>query len=383
MEGAGGQVIDLEETAMEGRIFLLTIVASVLLIMTGCSSDEEDPAAPAPARTDVTIELTSDPQVSYDAATGKTGVVVQFIARDQDGYTLIADEVKVALLVNELPVDNESILQEDAEELSASIHFGLVLDASYSMLLHEPEAFTPMLQAASEAIDHGFEIFAERPGTFTWDISWFAENLFYPDLGGRDWLSADLLAIPAPSAGTSTKLFAATAHQAEQMLEAYETVANGPNDHHVMIVFSDGSDNYSWFDNSAYQSQGVTTSGAAFEISGYLSTDLGATEAAIAAHPDLTVDVIGLGSEVRDEELQAIADAGGGSYHKNPSSSEIGSIFDLITREFATIQTHGATIPLQPADYNFTLRVSPNGDGSSDEYSFSFRAGDENAGVLP
>ena len=69
--------------------------------------------------------------ISGKGGTGKTSVVVQFIARDQDGYTLAADDVAVEMLVNDLPVDNESILQQDAEELSASIHFGLVLDASY------------------------------------------------------------------------------------------------------------------------------------------------------------------------------------------------------------------------------------------------------------
>ena len=55
----------------------------------------------------------------------------------------------------------------------------------------------------------------------------------------------------------------------------------------------------------------------------------------------------------------AIADAGGGQYYKNPSSSDIDDLFDLVTREFATIQTHGATIPLPPADY---LRIEPGAD---------------------
>jgi len=368
---------------MEGRFVLLSFVVCALLLFTGCGGEDEIPTAPPPPGTDITLEITSDPQVRFDAPTGKTSVVVQFIARDQDGYTLVADDVVVEMLVNDLPVDDESILQADAEELSASIHFGLVLDASYSMLLHEPEAFTPMLQAAADALEEGYDIFEERPGTFTWDLSWFAELLYYPDINGRAWQPNDLLAIPEPSAGTSTKLLAATAHQAGRMLEAHETLANGPNDHHVMIVFSDGRDNYSWFDNSTLQSQGVTTSGAAFDISGYPATDLDAATAAIVAHSDLTVHVIGLGTEVNDTELEAIAEAGGGRYHRNPSSSEIDTVFDLVTREFATIQTHGATIPLQPADYNFRLRVRPAGQGAGDDYTFSFRAGDEDAGVLP
>jgi len=367
---------------MEGRLVLLSLVACVLLPLAGCGGDTEFPTAPTSSRTDVTIEITSDPQVRFDAPTGKTSVVVQFIARDQEGFTLGADDVVVTMQVNDEAVDNESILQEDAEELSASVHLGLVLDASYSMLLHQPEAFSPMLAAASQAIEEGHAIYTERPGTFTWDLSWFAEALFSPDLNGRAWQADDLLAIPAPTAGTSTKLFSAVAHEAARMLEAHDSVANGPNDHHVMIVFSDGADNYSWFDNSSYQSQGVTSSGAAFAISGYPATDLAAAAAAIGAHPDLTVHVIGLGSEVRDSELETLAEAGGGRYYKNPSSAEIETVFDLVTREFATIQTHGATIPLPPADYSFRLRVQPEGRGTADAYEFDFRAGDEGAGVL-
>ena len=275
---------------MEGRIILLSLVTCALLILAGCGG--EDTTGPPPTGTDVTLEITSDPQVRYDAPTGKTSVVIQFVVRDQHGYTHPTDDVVVEMLVNDQPVDNESILQADAEELSASIHFGLVLDASYSMLLHEPEAFTPMLQAAANALEEGYDIFEERSGTFTWDVSWFAELLYYPATNGRAWHPAALLAIPEPDAGTSTKLLAATAHQAGRMLEAHETLANGPNDHHVMIVFSDGRDNYSWFGNADFQSQGVTESEAAFEISGYPATDLDAVTAAIADHPGLTVHVV-------------------------------------------------------------------------------------------
>ncbi len=368
---------------MEGRSILLLLAAAASVLIAGCGDDNDIVVPPVVTGTDVTVALTSEPQIRYDAPTGKTSVVVQFIARDQDGFALGADDVVVVMQVNDQPVDNESILQADAEELAASIHLGLVLDASYSMLLHEPPAFAPMLQAAADAIGEGNGIFAERPGTFTWDLCWFAELLFVPDLDGRPWQAADLLAIPAPTAGTSTKLFAATANEATRMLGAYDQVANGPNDHHVMVVFSDGADNYSWFDNSAFQSQGVTTSGAAFEISGYPATDLTAAEAAIAAHPNLTVHVIGLGNAVRETELQALADAGGGRYFRNPSSAEIGTVFDLVAREFATIQTRGATIPLQPADYTFRLRVNPDGSGSGDEFTFAFHAGDGEARLLP
>ena len=127
---------------------------------------------------------------------------------------------------------------------------------------------------------------------------------------------------------------------------------------------------------------GIRTSGDYFISTFLFGVMFGIAATAIGTHPDLTVHVIGLGNEVHDAELQAIAEAGGGRYHKNPSSSEIGSVFDLVTREFATIQTHGATIPLPPADYTFRLTVNPDGHGSGDEYTFTFRAGDEGAGLL-
>ena len=66
-----------------------------------------------------------------------------------------ADDVTVELLLDNRPVDNESLLQADSEELSSSIHLGLVLDASFSMLLHNPPAFEPMLTAARNAVVEG------------------------------------------------------------------------------------------------------------------------------------------------------------------------------------------------------------------------------------
>lgn len=367
---------------MEGRFFVRWILTfCCLALIVGCSGDDEAPTDPGPPTT-VEIQVTSDPLIIYDSPTGKTSVVVQFIARDAAGYALDQDEVVVELLVDGHAVDNESILQADSEELAASIYLSLVLDASYSMLQHSPPAFTPMLEAARDAIRQGSELFAGRPGTFAWNVTWFNEVIHEPSTSGRSWLPDDLLAIPKPDPGTATKLFAAVQREAQQMLDVYGYLANGPHDHHIMVVFSDGADNYSWFDNSATQGDGLTTSGAAFSVTGHGVTTLEDAVTAITYHPRLTTHVMGLGSDVRDSQLQALSDAGGGRYFKNPSSSQIDVLFDQVTREFATIQDHGATIPLPPGDYTFGLRVWTGDRRAHDEISFQFHAGDETAGFL-
>ncbi len=366
---------------MAGSLLVRSLLAlTVLAPLLGCSGDGY-PTGPRPPAAQVTIQMTGEPQVTYHAATGKTNVVVQFIARDRDGFALTPAEVVVEFLLDDAPVDNESILREDAEELSASIHLGLVLDASYSMLLHEPPAFMPMLQAARDAILHGRELYTGRAGSFTWNVAWFNELIYYPNPSVREWVPGDLVTIPAPNPGSATKLFAAVTHEALRMAEAHETIANGPNDHHIMVVFSDGADNYSWFDNEQPLSQGVTANGAPFWIAGFEAATLTGAVAAIEAHPSLTTFVIGLGSDVRDDQLQPLADAGGGRYFKNLSTSEVGSLFEQVTREFATIQTHGATIPLPPGEYTFRLRVLTADRRASDEYAFDFTAGDIAAGL--
>jgi len=368
---------------MDGSRFLrICLLVALSLAIAGCGGDDDSPVSPTPAGS-VEIQVTSDPTVIYNIATGKTTTVVQFIARDRAGNPLSPDDVLVELLIDDRAVDNESLLQADSEELSSSIHLGLVLDASYSMLLHEPPAFGPMRVAARDAVTELLTLYEGRPGNLSWTVSWFNETIAVPAAVGREWQPDDLLTIPEPGPGTATKLFAAAENQAERMLERHATTANGPHDHHVMVVLSDGADNYSWFDNSSFTSSGVSTSGAPYDISGWRTADTAEAVTAIQAHPNLTVHVLGLGSKVQDDQLQALADAGNGRYLKNPSASQVGDLFDEVTREFATIQDHGATVPMQPGDYRMTLRVWTADRRARDDFSFSFHGGDTDAGVLP
>ena len=367
---------------MEGSRLVRVIPFIVLALMIiGCSSDEESPVTPVPAS--VKISMTSAPTVRFHQSTGKTTAIVQFIARDSAGNPLDADDVTVELLLDSKAVDNESLLQADSEELDSSIHLGLVLDASYSMLLHDPPAFDPMLTAARNAVVEGLALYAGRPGDFTWDVEWFNETLSSPSDEGRAWQPDDLLTIPEPGPGTATKMFAAVERQTLRMLDEYADTANGPHDHHVMIVLSDGADNYSWFDNSGFTNSGTTASGAPFSIAGWDSTGLEGAVSIIGSHPNLTVHALGLGSSVDDSQLKPLVDAGGGRYLKNPSTAELGALFDELTREFATIQDHGATIPLPPGDYDLTVKVRTVKGNATDQYSFRFHGGDSEAGVLP
>jgi hypothetical protein len=367
---------------MEGsRLVRVILLFSLSLLIAGCSSDEESPVAPTSAS--VEISMTSAPTVRFHPSTGKTTTIVQFIARDAAGNPLDADDVTVELLLDSKSVDNESLLQEDSEELDSSIHLGLVLDASYSMLLHNPPAFDPMLQAARNAVVEGLSLYAGRPGDFTWDVEWFNETLSFPSPEGRDWQPDDLLTIPEPGPGTATKMFAAVERQTLEMLDEYADTANGPHDHHVMIILSDGADNYSWFDNSAFSSNGTTASGAPFQNAGWDSTGQDGAVDIIGSHPNLTVHALGLGSSVDDSQLVPLVEAGDGRYLKNPSSSELEALFNELTREFATIQDHGATMPLESGDYDFTVKVRTVKGNASDQYTFRFHGGDTAAGVIP
>lgn len=247
----------------------------VTFVVSGCGEDLMPALPEGVPDGPVTLRLTADPAVSYDVTSGKTTVVVQYVARGANDLALDASEMSVDLFLDSRVLDSESILEEDSEDLAANIHLGLVLDASYSMLQHTPPAFTPMLTAAKNAIEEGDQLYEDRAGTFTWELTWFNELVCNPSGIGRDWTPNDILSIPAPNAGTATKLFGAVKHGAANMLASYATTANGPNDHHILVVFSDGADNYSWFDNAVQHWQNATSTGATYEARGLPPTSLG------------------------------------------------------------------------------------------------------------
>jgi hypothetical protein len=359
----------------------LLILASLVGFATGCGGNGSDGGGDTAS---IDVQLTGEPSVTYDAQRGRTVVVAQLTARRSDGVPLSPAEVDVTMEVDGNPIDNESILQGSAEVLSSSLHYHLVLDASGSMLQHNPPAFAPMKAAAQESVQEGLDLWADRPGTFSWDLSWFNDVLFHRQ---GEWQPSDIASLDEPPADAATKLYAAVESAAEEMAAAYQAgTAAGPRDHHVMVVLSDGADNYSDFDNAQQEpaTVGSTLTGAAYERFGWPTTTLDDALAAIAAHPNLTVHVLAMGSKFAGNDLDSLRTlaTGGGQLLKNPSSAEIAALFARVTKEFTTIQTQGAAIPQQGGDHEFTLLVSGakfRGDGRT---SFSYRAGPD-AQVLP
>lgn len=335
----------------------------------------------------VTLSLTAEPAVRWDPTNGKTTVLVQYSVRGANDAPLGDKQVGTVMLVDEKALDSESLLDSSSEELAVNLHFAEVLDASYSMTQHDPPAFDPMKQAARDTYRDVVQAWAQRPGNASFRGIWFDEVINQTvenQNTGRPWLPDDLLAIPAPQPGSATKMYGAAQRMAELLKTDYDNgIAAGARDHHVMLLFSDGADNYSWFDNTSEEQLLTTATGASYVQYGLPATSLNDVTEAIKAHPRLTVHVIGLGSDINVSELTQIAEAGGGVFLQNPSSENLGDLFEQVMLEFTTIQTEGALMPLPPGDYTYTLRVI-NGDGSArDEFSFRFHAGDSNAGVLP
>ena len=159
-----------------------------------------------------TLALQNTPTVRYDVTNGKTTLIVQFVARDDDGIPLSANQFDVDLLIDGKPLDSESLLEQDSVELESNVFYTMVLDASFSMLQHEPPAFSPMLRAAKNSVDSLLELWSNRPGEVRFELMWF-EEMLYRQVGV--WNSTDILGIPEPSAGTATKLYGAVEFMAQ------------------------------------------------------------------------------------------------------------------------------------------------------------------------
>jgi Mg-chelatase subunit ChlD len=361
----------------------LPALLSLPLLAAGCGgSDYSTPSRRASGPSGpLTLTVSSDPAVTYDAARGRTTAVLQFAARGSDGVPLSSEDVAVEMQVDGQAIDNESILQASSVALASSLHYGLVLDASGSMVQHTPPAFGPMKTAARTSVEAGAGLWQNRSGSFTWDVCWFNDYLFYRQ---GDWRPEDLESLPDPEQNAATKLYAAVDFMARKMGEA--GVAEGPRDHRVMVVLSDGADNLSGFDNAAVApASGTTVSGARFDRFGYKATTRDDALASVRAVPNLTVHVLAMGSQFKPEDvdgLKQLAQAGGGQFLENPSSSGIAQLFERVTKEFTTLQTIGAAMPQQSGDHVFKLVVKGRTFSGQASHEFRYRAGPD-AQILP
>ena len=319
--------------------------------------------------------------VQYNTANGKTTLLVQFVVRDADGFPGDTSEYRLQMFIDDRQIDVEAVPDSSVQQLETNILLALVLDASYSMVYPSSTPFDTMLNLAYSTVALGTEEWERRPGKFRWNLSWFNEVISWP---AATWLPEDILTIPKPSPGASTKLYAAARAMAKTMKHQYDLgIADGPRDRHVMLLFTDGADNYSWFDNSSYADTGTTLQGKRFAQSGYPESSLNDLTDAISVHPALTVHTGGLGNNVNQQDLKDIATAGNGLFVFSPKTADLPQFFGRVLRELTTVQTRQLLIPLQKGDYTFKLVVTArNNSANKATTQFRFHTGDNTAGVM-
>jgi hypothetical protein len=327
------------------------------------------------------VELQGAPVAIFQPTTGKTTVVLDFLVRDPGGNPVDPATAQMRRLVDGQEVDIESVPDFRDTQLSANLRVGMVLDASYSMTQWQPPAFEPMKQAALDTQRSIREQFTTwNTGTYSGLLDWFQDG--YVCDGSPSLPDAAVLDIPTPLPGDATKLFAATARMVDRMKQQYDAiVAPGPSDQFAMVVFTDGWDNYSWYDNSAVlPAISPPATGGTFSCAGTAPMSLDGLLEKLRAFPELQVHVIGLGNTIKTSELSAIAETGHGRFVSNPDSNQVASLFQEIAREFTTARRDGITMPLPPGEYQYEHQIEVNGGVA--RVKFRFRAGDANAGVL-
>jgi len=387
--------ISMNDFFMKRCGFLRLGLLVFLILLTACGDSEiiwdessETGLRLANKNSSIAIVLTNEPNIRWDASSGKTTVVMHYIVRGDNDIPLSSEAFDIQLLIDEKKVDKESVLNASAQALTTNLYFSMVLDASYSMLTHQSPAFHAMLEAARNSYQEVLDIWSGRSGEVAFSLFWFNDflnrNLISQE-NPQSWSPSDILSIPEPSLGDSTKLYGAVHDAGSVMKTAYDNgFFNGVRDHHVMMVFSDGGDNYSWFDNTTEpkEERRRTTSNAEYIHYGKQPVTIDDVMNTIKEHPALMVHVIGLGDNIEKQELKMIAEAGHGVYLKNPDVTRVKELFSRVTREFTTLQTQGALIPLPPGEYKFTvLATNKNGtkDGRTD---FIFVTGDAQARVI-
>ena len=349
------------------------------LASVGCENATEPDTQPT---AQLTIEPFADPQISYDPTRGTTTVIVRFVAR-RGAVPLGESDLTTELYIDGDPIDVESLLQQDSESLSANLHLTLVLDTSYSMLQHSTPAFAPMLSAARRALGAGSGLYTQRPGIFEWDLVWFDDAIYRPIAPTQlmRWTPQDVERIPPPLPGSFTKLHAALKDALQTSIAHAQQFGSGPRDQHLVVAFSDGADNYSWFDNSALSGQGSLDLNRQFRYFGSDPVTRPEVETLLKQHPEVQLHVMGLGSAVNDDDLISLSKAGRGRYFKNLDPTKVDQLFEKVILEFTSVQTHGAEIPLPPGEYSFRVKVKAPGAAGS--YSFRFVAGVNKTEVLP
>ncbi len=330
--------------------------------------------SPANAR----IDLQATPVATYDPGTGKTTLTLQFLVRDANGNS-VDPGGDVQRFVDGTPVDVESVLATTDTRLATNLDLGVVLDASYSMTQWQPPALVPMEQSAVGMLQSVRSQMAAW-GSFTSFPSWFQDQ-YVCTPASSSMPDADLLQIHAPQPGDATRLYAATAAMVDRLKQRHDALSSpGATDHFAMVVFTDGYDNYSYYDASGAPPVSYpTTDGGSFACVGTPPVSQQDLLGKLQAFPDLRVHVIGLGNQIKASELSAIAQAGNGRFVSNPDPGQVATLFGEIAREFTTLHRDGITMPLPPGDHEYLEQVTVA--GATARVHFRFHAGDANATV--
>lgn len=349
-------------SACSGRFVAVLLAASLL---SACGADGDGSPTGIQA---LSLEPTGSASISSDGD-GRTRVIQSFVARAslaESRRAMTVTETEIEFYLGGAKVSGESVL--DRNELGGDMMFSLVLDGSYSMIVdHQPSAFQPMLAAARASVEEVAREWQTR-GTVAQirsDWLWFDDYIHYPD----DKAVTNISLITAPRSGENdTRLFGAVDFMLQKHVAA---VAGGfatkAQDRHVMVLFTDGRDNRSYFVTQETNEQLAVPFPHLKHRPGHATNSHQVLIDRIAALraqgklPSFTLHSIGLGTTLDAEPLQQLAQSQGGVFVQNPSSGKLSTLFEAITREVVSIQTAGVRLPLRTGNYQLTVRVKVKG----------------------
>ncbi len=344
--------------ACTGRLVAALLVAS---LFSACGGDGDGSPTGIQA---LSLEPTGSPSISSDGD-GRTRVLMSFVARaslSDSRRAMTVAETKIEFYLDGAKVSGESVL--DRNELGGDMMYSLVLDGSYSMIVdHQPPAFQPMLAAARASVEAVTAEWQAR-GSLAQvraDWLWFDDYIHYPD----DKSVTNISLITAPRSGENdTRLFGAVDFMLQKHVAAVASgFATKAQDRHVMVLFTDGRDNRSYFVTQETNEQLAVPFPHLKHRPGQptnthqVLVDRIAALRAQGKLPTFTLHSIGLGTNLDAEPIRQLAESQGGVFVQNPSSGKLASLFETITREVVSIQTAGVKLPLRAGAYQLTVRV--------------------------